>query len=247
MGALGGETVVTDLVQLLGKTQGQKERADIEAALLAISSRKGAICVQHLLPLERSSQGALRVVGLHALASAGGPEALAALRTALQDNDQAVQDEAVRTLSTWPNTWPEDEHVAEPLLALARSGTNPTHQVLALRGYLQFLQGDKKLNHEEKTARLKESLPLMTRPEEKRQAIAVIHDISSVQALEVLTDFAQDPAVAEDAFSALVEAASRNTPGLARAEREKALNAALTQSKNDTTKKNAEKALHGLK
>jgi HEAT repeat protein len=246
MGAMGEEAAVTDLVQLFGKTEGRKERADIEAALLAISSRKGASCVQNLLPLERSSEGALRVAGLHALASAGGPEALASVRTGLQDNDQAVQDEAVRTLSTWPNTWPEDERVAEPLLALARSGSNPTHQVLALRGYLQFLQGDKKLNHEQKTARLNESLPLMTRPEEKRQAIAVIHGISSVQALEILTRFSEDPAVAEDAFSALVEAASRNTPGLDKAEREKALNAALA-SKNDTTKKKAEKALSGLK
>ncbi len=247
MGALGEETVVTDLVQLLGKTQGQKERADIEAALLAISSRKGASCVEHLLPLERSSEGALRIVGLHALASAGGPKALATVITALQDNDQAVQDEAVRTLSTWPNTWPEDERVAEPLLALARSGSNPTHQVLALRGYLQFLQGDKKLNNEEKTARLKESLPLMTRPEEKRQAIAVIHGISSVQALEMLTDFAQDPAATEDACSALVDAASKNTPGLAKAEREKALNAALAHSKNSTTRRKAERALAALK
>jgi HEAT repeat protein len=248
MGAMGRETVVTDLVQLLGKTQGQKERADIEAALLAISSRTGASCVQYLLPLEQSSEGALRVAGLHALASAGGPEALAALRTGLQDKDQTVQDEAVRTLSTWPNTWPEDEHVAEPLLALARSSPNSTHQILALRGYLQFLEGDKNLNDEQKTARLKESLPLMTLyPEQKRQAIAVIHEIPSVQALEILTDFARDPAVAEDAFSAMVEAASKNTPGLAKAEREKALNAALAQSKNDGTRKEAEKALAGLK
>ncbi|MGO9201579.1 MAG: HEAT repeat domain-containing protein [Limisphaerales bacterium] len=247
MGAMGEETAVTDLVRLLGKTEGQKERADIEAALLAISSRKGASCVEPLLPLERSSEGALRVAGLHALASAGGPQALGAITTALQDNDPAVQDEAARTLSTWPNTWPEDEHVAEPLLALARSSKNPTHQVLALRGYLQFLQGDKKLNHEEKIARLKESLPLMTRPEEKRQAIAVIHGISGVQALEILTNFAQDPAVAEDAFSALVEAASKDTAGRAKAEREKALNAALAQSKDEATRKKAQKALDGLK
>jgi HEAT repeat protein len=246
MGALGQEAAVSDLVQLLGKNESRKDCADIEAALLAISSRKGASCVQNLLPLERSGESALRVVGLHALASAGGPEALAIVRTGLQDKDQAVQDEAVRTLSTWPNTWPEDERVAEPLLALARSDNNPTHQVLALRGYLQFLQGDKKLNNEEKTARLNDSLPLLTRPEEKRQAIAAIHGISSVQAIEILTRFAEDPAVAEDAFSALVETASKNTPGLDKTAREKALNAALA-SKNDSTKRKAEQALNRLK
>jgi HEAT repeat protein len=248
MGALGQETAVTDLVRLLGKSQGLKERADIEAALLAISSRKGEVCVPHLLPLEQSSEGALRLAGLHALASAGGPEALAAIRAAFQDKDQAVQDEAVRTLSTWPNTWPEDEHVAEPLLALARSSSNPTHQILALRGYLQFLQGDKNLNNEQKTARLKEALQIMALyPEVKRQAIAVIHGIANLQALEILTEFARDSAVAEDAFSALVEAASKSDSGLAKAEREKALDAVLAQSKNDATKRKAEKALNGLK
>jgi HEAT repeat protein len=246
MGAMGGEGAVAGLVELLGKNQGQKAREDIEAALLAISSRAGGSCVRSLLPLEQSGQGALRVVGLHALASAGGPGALEAVRTALQDQEQAVQDEAVRTLSTWPNTWPEDDSVAQPLLALARSTKNPTHQVLALRGYLQFLQGDKKLNNEEKTARLGESLPLLSRPEEKRQAIAVIHGVRSAQALQILSRFAEDSAVAEDAFSALVEAASKDAPGLDKAEREKALHAALA-SKNDDTKHKAERALNKLK
>jgi HEAT repeat protein len=246
LGALGQEAAITDLVQLLAKNQGPKDCADIEAALLAISSRKGASCVGNLLTLERSTESALRIVGLHALASAGGPDALAAVKSGLQDKDQAVQDEAVRAMSTWPNTWPEDERVAEPLLALARADNNPTHQVLALRGYLQFLQGDKKLNNDEKTARLNDSLSLLTRPEEKRQAIAVIHGISSAKALEILTRFAEDSAVAEDAFSGLVEAASRDAAGLAKADREKALNTALA-SKNNTTRKKAEQALNKLK
>ncbi len=246
LGALGEESAVADLVQLLAQPQEQKQRAEIEGALRAIGSRKGAACAAQLQPLARSSEAAVRVVGLHAMASAGGPQALEAVRAALQDTDQTVQDEAVRTLSTWPNTWPEDEGVAEPLLALARAGGNSTHQVLALRGYLQFLQNDKKLNGDEKTARLKESLPFLTRPEEKRQAIAVIHGVPSAQALALLTGFAQDSSVAEDAFAALVDTASKSAPGLDKAEREKALHAALTQSKNDTTRKKAEKALAAL-
>jgi HEAT repeat protein len=247
LGVLGEDAAVADLVQLLDKPQGQQDRAEVEAALLAIGTRQGAACAPQLLPLTRNGDAAVRIVALHALASAGGPQAVEAVQAALQDADQTVQDEAVRTLSTWPNTWPEDERVAEPLLALARAPGNPTHQVLALRGYLQFLQGDKKLNGDEKTARLKESLTLMTRPEEKRQAIAVIRGIPNTQALDVLTGFAQDTAVAEEAFAALVDTASRNTPGLDKAEREKALNAALTQSKNEITRKKAEKALTGLK
>jgi len=246
LGALGKEPAVRDLVQMLGKNPGQKECEDIEAALLAISRRAGAGCVQDLLPLEQSGDSARRVTGLHALASAGGPAALEALRTALEDKDQAVQDEAVRTLSTWPNTWPEDERAAEPLLALARSASKPTHRVLALRGYLQFLQGDKKLGNEEKTSKLEDLLPLLTRAEEKRQAIAVLQDVASAQALGLLTRFAEDPAVSEDAFSAMVETASKDSPGLSKAEREKALKAA-SASKSGATRRRAERALSKLK
>ena len=75
-------------------------------ALLAISGRTGAHSVPALLPLARNDDSALRIIALHVLASAGGPDALAAVQAAVQDKDETVQDEAVRTLSTWPNNGP---------------------------------------------------------------------------------------------------------------------------------------------
>ena len=66
-----------------------RERGDIEKALLAISGRSGAACVPHLLPLMQSSDAALRMVGLHAMAIVGGPEALAAVKSALDDKDES--------------------------------------------------------------------------------------------------------------------------------------------------------------
>ena len=38
--------------------------------------------------------------------SAGGTAALGAVMNLTEDKDESVQDEAVRTLSSWPNTWP---------------------------------------------------------------------------------------------------------------------------------------------
>ena len=122
-----------------------KERGDIEMALLAISGRTGAQLRagrpparaqrRHRPAHHRAPRAGLR----------GGPDALAAVQAAVQDKDETVQDEAVRTLSTWPNNWPEDSAVAEPLLTLAKSDAKNTHQVLALRGYLQYLQANKQL------------------------------------------------------------------------------------------------------
>jgi hypothetical protein len=212
-------------------------------ALLAISGRSGARAVPSLLPLAQNSDSALRIIALHLLASAGGPEALAAVKAAVQDKDETVQDDAVRTLSTWPNNWPEDSGVAEPLLTLAKSGTKTSYQVLALRGYLQYVRGDKRLKDDEKVAKVTEVLPLLKRPEEKRLAIAAIGAIPTPGALELLVTFAAEPAIAEDACSAMVKLAGGNLPGVSREQRQKALQVVVENSTRAQTKKKANELL----
>ena len=239
IGALGEAPQAADLVRLLGKTQNSKERADLEAALIAISGRTGTRCVPNLLALARSNESALRLIALQALAAAGGPEALAAVVTAVQEQDESVQDEAVRTLSTWPNNWPDDTGAAEPLLALAKSGKKSSHQVLGLRGYLQYLQSNKKLSNDEKVSKINELLPLLQRPEEKRLAIGVIDTIPTAGVLELLTTFAAEPALVDDACSAIVKLATGKMPGVSAEQRQKALQTVVEKSENDTTKKKA--------
>jgi HEAT repeat protein len=247
IGAIGGDKQAADLVRLLQKTQSPKERADLELALLALSGRCGAGCAPYLLPLAQSGDSALRTIALHVLASVGGPEALAAVKAAINDQEETVQDEAVRTLSTWPNNWPEDVGVAEPLLTLAKSGKKTSHQVLGLRGYLQYVQGDKQLKDDERVAKVNELLPLIKWPQEKQLAIAVLGAVPTAGALELLLTLAADPAIAEEACSAIVNLAGRNIPGVAREQRQKALQTAAEKSKDNTTKKRAEAALKGIK
>jgi HEAT repeat protein len=243
IGTLGDDKQVAGLVRILQATQSPKERADIEMALLAISGRSGTRAVPALLPLMQNSDSALRIIALRVLASAGGPDALAAVKAAVEDKDEAVQDDAVRTLSTWPNNWPEDSGVAAPLLALAKSGSKTSYQVLALRGYLQYVQGDKRLKDDEKVAKVTDVLPLLKRPEEKRLAIAAIGAIPTPGALELLVTFAAEPAVAEDACSAVVTLAGSPMPAVPKAERQKALQASIDNSTSDATKKEARKLL----
>jgi hypothetical protein len=243
IGVLGDDKQAASLVRLLQKTSNPKERADIEVALIAIAGRKGVACVQDVLPLAQSDDSALRTITLHVLASVGGRDSLAAVKAAVEDKDETVQDEAVRTLSTWPNNWPEDGGVAEPLLALARSGKKASYQVLGVRGYLQYVQGDKQLNDDEKASKVNELLPLMKRPEEQRQAIAVVGAIPTANALEVLMTLAAEPAVTEDACSAMVELAGRKAEGLSRESRRNALQMVVERSKNDATKSKAQEKL----
>jgi len=248
IGAIGDGRQVAGLIKVLEKTADPKDRAGIEKALMAISGRGGAACAAALVPLAGSGDGGLRAIGLHALACAGGPEALAAVKAAVDDKDETVQDEAVRTLSTWPSRWPEDAGVTEPLLALAKSAKKVQYQVLALRGYLQYVQGAKKLQDAERLAKVNEVLPLLTRPEEKRLAISALGAIGAAGVLERLAAFAEDPAIAEEACSAIVNLAGRrDLKGVSNAERQKALQVVVEKSKNAGTKKKAEDTLKGIK
>jgi HEAT repeat protein len=243
LGSIGGPGQVNDLVTLISAAKDPKQHQDVEEALLAISGRLGKDCTPALLPLLRSGDASVRKVALHALAAAGGPEALAAVGGAVQDRDEGVQDEAVRTLATWPNTWPEDEAIAQPLLELAKSSKKSNYQVLALRGYFQYLQGDKKLQNEEKVTRVKKALPLTSRPEEKQLAIAVVQSVPSASALDILVNLSGEPAVLEEACSAIVDSAGKEMPGVSAADRRKALQTAFDKTKNEGTKKKASAAL----
>ena len=239
IGILGDDKQVAGLAKLLQSTQSPKERADIEMALLAISGRSGARAVPSLLPLAQNSDSAVRIIALRVLASAGGPEAMAAVKAAVEDKDETVQDDAVRTLSTWPNNWPEDSSVADPLLALAKSGSKPSYQVLALRGYLQYVQGNKQLKDDEKVSKVTDVLPLVKRPEEKRLAIAAIGGVPTAGALDLLVTFAAEPAIAEDACSAIVQLAGSNLPGVSKEQRQKALQVAVEKATSGATRKKA--------
>ena len=120
------------------------------------------------------------------------------------------------------------------------------YQVLALRGYLQYVQGDKRLKDDEKVGKVTELLPLIKRPEEKRLAIAAIGAIPTPGALELLMTFAAEPAVAEDACSAVVKLAGGNLPGVSKEQRQKALQVAVENSTSDATKKKASELLKAV-
>lgn len=244
VGRLGDERDLPRLVPLLEKTGAG--RGEVETALLSISSRSGPKSVPHLQPLVKSHDAEIRSVALRALAAAGGPDALSAVKAATSDPDEALQDEAVRTLSTWPNTWPEDAGVVDPLLGLAREGKKKSHQVLALRGYLQYVQTARTLKPDQKAAAVRDILPLAQRPEEKRLAISVLDDAPSAATLDLLKALADDSTVAEDACSGLMRLTGRMTQGLTTEQRRAALQTVLDKSQNEAVKKRAQERIGSL-
>ncbi len=247
LSTLGSEQQTGDLVGLLLKTKNSEDREAIEQALTAICGRRGANCGPHVLPLAKNADADLRKIALHALGAMGGSDALAAVKAAIDDSDPAVQDEAVSTLATWPNNWPQDAGVAAPLLALAKSGKKVSHQMQGVRGYFLYLQENKKLSNAEKLSAVDELLPRLQRPQEKRLAIATLSGIPTERTLAALTALANDATVTEEACLGLVTVATAKT--LENASKEtcrKALQTVLDKSKNDSTRKKAADALKSI-
>ena len=244
---IGQDQQAVDLVKLLQATKSADERAGAERALLAICGRCGVKCVPHLRPLTQSRDNELQMMGLHAMAIIGGPDALAAVKSAIKSGQAPVRDEAVRIMSTWPNNWPEDADAGQALLKLATSTEKVSHQVLGLRGYLQYIRGVKKLSNEQKVVEITNLLPHIKRPEEKRLAIAVLGETPTATALDLLTTLAKDSAVVEEAYSAIVLVAGRDISGVSKDQRRKMLQTVAEESKNDGTKQRARKALSGIK
>jgi HEAT repeat protein len=247
IGIIGQDRQTADLVKLLQKTNNSRERAGINKALLAISGRCGVRCIPHLRPLTQSRDNELHMIGLHALAIIGGPDSLAAVNSAIESAEPPVQDEAVRILSTWPNNWPEDSEAGQALLMLATSAEKMSHQVLGLRGYLQYIRGNKKLSNEQKVAKVKDVRSHIKRPEEKRQAIAVLAEAPSYSALELLTTLAEDSAVTEEAYSAMVRIAGQDIRGVSKNQRRGVLKTVAEKSRNAGTRQRARKALSGVR
>jgi HEAT repeat protein len=247
LSTLGSEQQVGDLVRLLSKKQDSAERDAIEKALTAICGRTGTKSLSQVLPLAKNSDSELRKIALRSLATMGGPDALAAVKTAVDDRDESVQDEAVGTLATWPNNWPDDGTVAEPLLSLVKSGQKRLHQVQGARGYLLYVQENKKLSNADKVKVINDLLPLLKQPPEKRLAISALAGIPTAKSIESLVALAGDQTVTEEACLAIVNVATaKNLERMSKEARQKALQTVLDKSQNDSTRKKAGDALKAV-
>lgn len=244
IGQLGNEQSVAQLTAKLPKIPAGPERQQIIRSLTSICGRAGAKCAPSLLPLMKLPDTALRLDALHLLAAVGGPDALAAVVTAVDDADESVQDEAVSTLATWPGNWPDDTSVAAPLLKLASSGKKLAHQVQGIRGYLDYVQEASNLTAPDKVKKIQDVMPLLKRPEEKRLAVAALGAIPSAASLEALSTLTADSAVTEEACLAIINLnAGRKLLDTPKEVRQTALKVAVEKARTENTKKKAEEAL----
>ena len=132
------------------------------------------------------------------LGKIGDDSALPLLRAALNEEDAAVRDAAVRALSDWPSSTPRAD-----VLAIVQSSQDLTPQVLALRGYVRMIGLEKYQSPAAAVQSLITALNLAPRPEEIKLILGILPEFSSPDALALAESLLNTEGVQEEARAAV--------------------------------------------
>ena len=123
-------------------------------------------------------QTRLTLIDVMGQVSAG--EALPVLRAGLKDPDPEIARSAILALSAWTTPDPLPD-----LLEVARNDSNPTRQILALRGYIKVIAAPSDRSPAESVALLKQVWPLAKQAAEKRAILALLQLYPTPDALRM--------------------------------------------------------------
>jgi HEAT repeat protein len=200
LGIVGGTEHLAPLSEIVLTSEDAGVRRSAEGAIKAICARTAdkESCAVVILPaLEKAKSSDAKIGLIRVLSRLPIDKSLAAVTEAIKDSDEKVRDAAVRELADWPSI-----AAAPPLLQIAK-GENPTHAVLALRGYIR-LAGLKDRPAGERVGMYRKALETAQRVEEKKAALAGLGDVASVEALEILQHFLTVEQLKTDAAIAIV-------------------------------------------
>ena len=196
------------LPPLLDRIVGCTNPRDIATLGKAITSICAAAddpkaCAPVLTPALAKAGNAVKPELLKALKQAGGPEALKAVRGAVDDPDKGVHTAAIRTLSEWPTP-----DVAPVLLDLAKNSTEELDKILSLRGYLGIAMR-KQVPPPTKLGICRNAAPLIRRDDEKRTLLGALSGLGSPESFPLVTPYLDDAAVKRDAVATVMTIVKR--------------------------------------
>lgn len=195
---------LTPLLNLAGKSKSEREREPVIRTLSAIcqaSSDKNDATRRVLEAMDRLPLTERRHL-LQLLGDLATPAALTAAQAASKSADPSLAREGVRVLTQWPNA-----AAAPPLLDLARTGVDPTLQLLALSGGISVAEQETDLA--KRFDLLQRAMAVAKRPDEKKQALGQLGQIPTPAALQIALDQLADSNLVTEAGLAAVSIAEK--------------------------------------
>jgi HEAT repeat protein len=223
---LAGAGGVPVLIEMLLKSTDGAEIGLYEKVLSSVCPAAGDndACATKLVAALAKAGPAVKPALLRTLRVAGGPEALKAVRGAVDDPNKDVHTAALRALSEWTSA-----EAAPALLELAKNSGEPTEKLVALRGLLGIAL-QKSVAVQDKLAICRQAAPIVQREEEKRMLLGALGSAASAESLDLIVPYLDDAAVKREAVATLMAIAEKRKPkentGVAKAALEKVVKVA---------------------
>jgi len=242
IGELGGTGEISPLLDVLMRLSESRDLSAIERALSAVCTKTDnpqSNTSKLTVLLSQSSPGQKGVL-LQVLGVIGGPEALEAVRKAINDTNNQVRTAAVQSLCGWKTA-----DAAPDLLKLAQTSPDPAEKTAALRGYISLVRDDS-LSTAEKLAICKQAADLIQRNQEKKLLLGVLGNVPSLEALSMAMAHLDDSDTRLEASFAAV-AISEKIIGRHPKEVTEALQKVLEATNNRNVTRRAERTLEKTK
>jgi len=237
LGMLAGDSQLSAIVKILRETKDKDELAAAEEALRGACSRRMNDAVAKAVAPALANAPADNVAAMiRVLGAAGTGAAMDAVVACVTSSRADIKDVAIHVLKDWPR-----KEAIGPLLQIAQAADNQTHKVLALRGVLR-LASDKSMKPDEKIKVLGEAMKAVKRPEEKREVLAVLGTVHTLQALRMAAECLDDDAVKDEAAAAVIQIApsvAKDNPDAVR----EAANKILKTTKDERLRSGAQRIL----
>jgi len=200
VGELGGPAELPALLDILMRLQSLEDLDAAEQAASAVLAKADNLksYTGKVTSLLNKASAAQKAVLLRLLGVVGTADALKAVRAAVDDSDADVRGAAFRALCAWKTA-----DAAPDLLALAKTSSDASGKISALRGYTELIR-DESLSTSEKLAMCKEAAALIQRDEEKKLLLGVLGTVPSAEALSMAMAHLDNPATKDEASFAAV-------------------------------------------
>lgn len=197
------ETDIPRLVKLLLSTKAGRQREEVEKTILIVCEKAPATDDRAKLVLAALSniEAADAPKYLPLLGRLGGAQAMAMIEPALTSTNAEVRDAAVRALCNWPNG-----DVADRLLKFA-SGENKEYRRMALRAYVRVISLKADRPEQQTLEMLQNAMKLAVAADDRQLILDRASTVRTLEAVEWIASYLDDPAVNQAACRAIVELA----------------------------------------
>jgi len=214
LGRLAPPDRIEDMIGLLVRSSGTRERQEIERAIFSLtqkippgSDRSEAITGT----ISEIENPEVQASLISVLGMINDSKDLDVIRRYLHSGDEILQISSIRALSGWNNAAPMQD-----LKEIAGTTGDQRKHTLALKGYVDVMNADPQLSNQEKFKEIQHAFSLAGNQAEYRIVISGLGRIHSLDALEMAIGLLEKPELKQEAEAAILSIAGETSWGYPR-------------------------------